>query len=148
MTKKLITLLFIVGVVFGFVITAALQGLFGALGFLIFQLSSPLVWGLIMMILALIPFLGPALVWFPIGVIQLISGNLFSGIGLLLYGAIIISSIDNIVRPKIISYKSNIHPLLILLGVVGGLKLFGFIGIVIGPVVLVFLMTILKLYAE
>jgi len=135
-------------VVFGFVITAALQGLFGALGFLIFQLSSPLVWGLIMMILALIPFLGPALVWFPIGVIQLISGNLFSGIGLLLYGAIIISSIDNIVRPKIISYKSNIHPLLILLGVVGGLKLFGFIGIVIGPVVLVFLMTILKLYAE
>jgi predicted PurR-regulated permease PerM len=73
-------------------------------------------------------------------------GELGRGIGLFAYGLFIIGTIDNIVRPKIIGNKANVHPIIILIGVLGGLKLFGFIGLVIGPLILTSVITFIEIY--
>ena len=99
-----------------------------------------------MAILAMFPFLGPALVWVPAGIIQIAYGNLFSGIGILAYGIAVISTIDNIIKPKIISSRSKIHPVIVLIGLIGGIKMFGIVGIIIGPLILSFLLIILRIY--
>jgi len=133
-------------IVYGLFITGLVQGSVGALGFFIFGIPNPFLWGIVMVILAIIPFIGPVLVWLPMGIIQIMSGNLFSGIGILAYGFSIVSTIDNIIRPKLISKKANIHPVLILLGIVGGIKLLGLIGIIVGPLALAILIVFLRLY--
>lgn len=133
-------------IIFGVTVTSLIQGAVGGLGFLIFGIESPIMWGFIMAILAMIPFMGPAFIWVPAGIIQIIYGNLFSGIGILAYGISIISTIDNIIKPKIIGSKANIHPVIILMGIFGGIKMFGFIGIVVGPLILSLLLVTLRIY--
>jgi len=125
----------------------------GTLGLYIFGIKSPLVWGIIMVIACMIPFVGAPVVWFPLGVFKVIiglnSGNNYEtimGIGLLAYGFIIVSSIDNLIRPKIIGDRARIHPTIILLGILGGLAIFGFIGIVVGPLILSLFLTFAEIY--
>ncbi len=131
---------------YGVVVTAIVQGGIGALGFFIFGVSSPILWGIVMIILAMIPFVGAAFIWFPAALIKLASGDTLNGIGLLLYGIFIVSTIDNIIKPKIIGRRSKVHPALILIGVLGGLKLFGIIGIIIGPLLLAVLTVFFEIY--
>ena len=134
--------------IYGIVITAIVQGAIGAIGLWIFGVSSPLLWGLVMTILVMIPFVGPAFVWLPAAIFKLATGETFSGVGLLLYGLFIVSTIDNVVRPKIIGSKGNIHPALVLLGVLGGLEVFGLLGIIIGPLILAISAVFLSLYVS
>ncbi|MBU4493488.1 MAG: AI-2E family transporter [Nanoarchaeota archaeon] len=140
-------------VVYGHFITALIQGMVGVLGLYIFGIKSPLVWGGIMMVACMIPFIGAPVVWFPLGVLKLIEGlttnttsTTLRGIGLLVYGFFIVASIDNLIKPKIIGDKAKIHPTIILLGVLGGLTIFGVIGIVIGPLVLSLFLTFAEIY--
>jgi predicted PurR-regulated permease PerM len=140
-------------VVFGTIIIAFIQGMLGALGFYLFGISSPIMWGFIMAFAALIPFVGSSIIWAPAGLFLIINGLflpnpvlIWKGIGLFIYGAIIISSIDNVIRPKIIGDRSILHPTLVLLGVAGGIYMLGFIGIVVGPVILALLMIYLDMY--
>ena len=140
-------------VVYGHFITALIQGMVGVLGLYIFGVKSPLVWGIIMMIACMIPFVGAPWVWFPLGVLKLIEGlttnttsTTLRGIGLLVYGFVIVSSIDNLIKPKIIGDKAKIHPTIILLGVLGGLAIFGVIGIVVGPLILSLFLTFAEIY--
>ena len=140
-------------VVYGHFITALIQGMVGVLGLYIFGVKSPLVWGITMMIACMIPFVGAPIVWFPLGILKLIEGLTTStisitirGIGLLIYGFVIISSIDNLIKPKIIGDKAKIHPTIILLGVLGGLSIFGVIGIVVGPLILSLFLTFAEIY--
>ena len=70
------------------------------------------------------------------------------GIGILLYGALFISTIDNVIKPRIIGQKANVHPLLVLLGVLGGMSAFGFIGLIIGPLVLSLFIALINIYQE
>lgn len=133
-------------IIFGITITSLVQGIIGGLGFLIFGIESPIMWGFVMAISAMIPFIGPAFIWVPAGIIQIIYGNLFSGIGILAYGISVISTIDNIIKPKIIGSKAKIHPIIILMGIVGGIRMFGFIGIIIGPLILSLLLVTLRVY--
>ncbi len=135
-------------IVYALIITGLVQGSVGALGFFIFGIPNPLLWGIVMIILAILPFIGPALVWLPMGIIQIASGNLFSGIGILAYGISVVSIIDNVIKPKLISRKANIHPVLILLGIVGGIKLFGLIGLILGPLILAILIVFLRLHKK
>ena len=72
----------------------------------------------------------------------------FRGIGLLIYGAIAVSTLDNFIRPKLISGKIKVHPVIILLGILGGLSVFGFIGIFIGPVILSLFIEMIKVYSD
>jgi len=140
-------------VVYGHFITALIQGMVGVLGLYIFGVKSPLVWGGIMMVACMIPFIGAPIVWFPLGVLKLIEGlttnttsTTIRGIGLLVYGFFIVASIDNLIKPKIIGDKAKIHPTIILLGVLGGLSIFGVIGIVLGPLILSLFLTFAEIY--
>lgn len=122
--------------IYGVLVSAVVQGLIGTLGLVIFDVSSPIIWGSIMVLTAMIPFIGTWIIWLPAAIIKISHGDLFNGVGLLLYGILLVSTIDNFIKPKLISGRSKIHPILIILGVFGGLKAFGVIGIMIGPLLL------------
>ncbi len=131
---------------YGVVLTAIIQGVIGMIGLWIFGVSNIFLWGFIMVILAMIPFVGAAFIWFPAAVIKLAAGDITNGVGLLLYGVLIVSTIDNIIRPKIIGSRAKIHPGLVLLGVLGGLKLFGLMGLIVGPLVLSIMTVFFDIY--
>ena len=132
--------------IYGIIVTSIIQGIIGTIGLSIFKVGSPIIWGLIMTITAMFPYFGTAVVWVPAALIKIFNGDMFNGFGLLLYGIFIISIIDNIIRPKLISYKTRVHPIVILLGILGGIKLFGFVGLILGPVLLSLLVAIIKIY--
>ncbi|PYQ14791.1 MAG: hypothetical protein DMH00_00935 [Acidobacteria bacterium] len=121
------------GFVLGQGVTAMLQGALGAVGFLIFGFPGALLWGLVMAVLSLIPVLGAFLIWIPAGVMQIAGGATSSGVGILVWGTLVVSLADNLIRPLIMKNMAGVHPVITLLGVFAGLSLFGFIGIVVGP---------------
>ncbi len=131
-------------ILYGLVLTGIIEGIIGALGFYIFDLPSPILWGMVMLIFTILPGVGTSLVWAPAGIIKIILGDTFNGIGILLYGLLIISSIELILKPKFIGRKTNLHPIIILLGVLGGLSFMGFSGILFGPIILATLLTLIK----
>ncbi|MBT6044725.1 AI-2E family transporter [Candidatus Woesearchaeota archaeon] len=132
--------------IYGMIVTAFVQGAVGALGFWIFGVNSPILWGLVTVIVAILPFVGAALVWLPAAIFKLAIGETFNGLGLLFYGMFIISTIDNLIRPSIIGSRAKIHPAVVLLGVLGGIEIFGFLGIIIGPLILSIMTIFLDLY--
>ena len=142
-------------IVYGYMVIALLQGFLGGLGFFIFGVSSPIIWGIVMAFAALIPFVGTGIVWLPAALFKLFSGisagnpsEIWGGILFILYGLILISSIDNVIRPKIISNRAKVHPVLILVGVLGGLALIGPIGAVAGPLILALFITFVRAYEQ
>jgi len=136
------------GVMYGQVLIALMQGIIGGIGFFIFGFNNPVLWGLIIAILSFIPMLGTPIVWLPASIFQIIDGNLFSGIGLLLWGVFILLTVENIVKPKLIGKKTGLHPLLVLLSILGGLNLFGIIGMLIGPVVVAVCVLIIRFFNQ
>jgi len=141
------------GVVFGYLLIALLQGALGALGFFLFGINSPLFWGLVMALLALIPVLGTGIIWVPASLYLLFSGIfsdsnalILQGIGLFLYGLIIVSGLDNILRPKLISSKAKVHSVIVMVGIFGGLLLLGPLGVFIGPLILSFTAILVDIY--
>ena len=133
------------GVVMGALFIAIIQGVLGALGFALFGIPSPIVWGLVMVILAILPIIGASAVWIPAGLLILIPGiaaadntMIIKGIALLAYGLIFIGGVDYILRPMIIGARAKVHPILALLGVLGGIIVFGMIGFILGPLILAF----------
>ncbi len=148
-TKKLSEVTY--AVVYGTLIIAIVQGTLTGLGFWALGVSSPLMWAIIAMIAALVPFLGAAAVWLPVSLIMVIVGYfdgessmIIKAIILFFYGLLVISSIDNILKPKIIGQRGKIHPVLVLIGVIGGVKVFGVIGLILGPVVLAIVVTLIE----
>jgi len=140
-------------IVYGHIVVAIIQGILGGIGFFIFGVSSPIIWGIVMAFAALIPFIGTGIVWLPPALLKLIggisagnTGEIVGGVLFILYGILVISSIDNILRPKIIGDKAKVHPVLILVGVLGGLYLLGAVGILIGPLILALFVTFIKAY--
>ena len=138
-------------VVFAHIIVAIAQGALGTIGFYIFGVESAIFWGVIMAIFALIPLIGPAIIWIPTSIFLIINGIINSsywamgmGIGLFLYGIFIISLVDNLLRIKLIGGKADVHPLTILVGIIGGINLFGIMGVFIGPIALSLLITFFK----
>ena len=131
-------------IVYGLILVGLIIGGLATLGFYIFKISNPILWGLITILVSVLPGIGNWIVWFPAGVIKIIQGDLFNGIGLLIYGFIFISGVEAILKPRFIGKKSKIHPALIVLGVFGGIQLLGFIGLFFGPLILVIFITFLK----
>lgn len=130
----------------GNLVVAIIQGTLTALIFWIAGISSAAFWGLVTIILSLIPMLGAAAVWLPTGIILLLTGNTWQGIFVLLTGALVISSIDNILRPKLVEGRTSLHPLLVFLSTIGGILVFGITGFIIGPVIVVLMLTLLDIY--
>ena len=119
----------------GTILTAIVQGAFGAIGFAIFGLPSPVVFGAAMALLSLLPVGGTAIVWLPAAVVLIAEGSWGRGIGLIAWGAAIVGLADNWFKPMIISGRSEMNTLPIFFGVMGGLAAFGFLGLFIGPLV-------------
>jgi len=135
-------------VLYGQVLTAVIQGGLGGVGLLIVGIPNALFWGAIMIITAFLPVLGTPLIWVPAAVGLILDGKTTRGILLLIYGATIVMNIDNFLRPKLVSGRTNVHPVLILIGVLGGLKVFGFIGMLVGPLILAILVALIKFYEQ
>jgi predicted PurR-regulated permease PerM len=128
-------------------ISAVVQGILAGMGFYFAGLqSSVFLLMLLTMVLALVPFAGAAAVWIPVSLyLGFYEGNWLAAGGLALYGGIVVSQSDNVIKPYVLHGQSNLHPLLALLSVLGGLQALGPIGILVGPMVVVFLQVLLKL---
>ena len=133
-------------VVRGALTVAIIQGILTAVGFLIFNVPNPALWGGVTVVASLIPILGTALVILPAVAYLFISGYTVLAIGLLLWGVLVVGMVDNFLRPKLIERDVKIHPFLILLSVFGGIEYFGPMGFIAGPVVLSLLLALFEIY--
>ncbi len=113
-----------------------------------FNVKDPLFWGVISGVFSMIPFIGSALIWLPIGVMMIVNGDQFDGIGILLTGILIISTIDNVLRFILQKKIAHVHPLITLFGLIGGVKLFGLTGIIFGPLLLSYFFILLRMYRK
>ena len=139
-------------IIFGTLIIALIQGLVGSIGYWLIGISSPLLWGIAIAFFSLIPFLGTAIVWLPQGLFFILmgieDGSWIKGAMLLGYGFFIIGGVDNILRPVMLGTKARIHPVIILLGILGGIPLFGLMGLILGPLILGIGVTIFEFTTE
>jgi predicted PurR-regulated permease PerM len=132
----------------GSIIVALAQGLLGGIGFWIFNIPSAAFWGVCMVFSSVIPLVGTSLIWIPAALYLIFTSSLGMGIGMALWGTLIISGADNVLRPLLLKGEANLHPLFTFLSVLGGLIYFGFLGFILGPVVLSFLMTMFEIYKK
>lgn len=134
-------------VVFGIVLTALAQGVLAGLGYWAAGIEAPALWGAVTALVSLIPFAGP-LVWIGLGLSLLAQGETTAAIGLFLWGGLVVSWVDNLIRPLAISGPTRIPFLLVFLGVLGGLNAFGLIGLFLGPVLLAVSLAIWREWLE
>jgi predicted PurR-regulated permease PerM len=116
-------------------VIAALQGLAGGLVFAVLGLGAPVFWGVMMGLLALLPFVGTWVVWLPAAIWLVATGQVVTGVILAVLGATVVASIDNVLRPAILSDRAQMNGLLMFISLLGGVSVFGFLGIVLGPLV-------------
>ena len=122
--------------IYGVVFIAIIQGVLGGLAFWVLGLPSPLLWGVVMAFVCMIPVAGSFLVWLPATIYLALTGHWTRATLLAIWGLLVISMIDNFVRPKLIRGRTRLHELFVFFAVLGGLRVFGVLGIVLGPVVL------------
>jgi predicted PurR-regulated permease PerM len=132
--------------IYGGIVVALVQGGFGALGFLIVGLASPMFWGLVMALLAFMHIVGPFMVWVPAVVYLLFQGAYLKALILAIWGSTLVSLSDNFLRPIIISGRTQVHPLLVFFSTLGGLAVFGLVGFIAGPLVITICLAIIDIY--
>jgi predicted PurR-regulated permease PerM len=130
----------------GIPVMMILQGILAALGYWAFGIKEPVFWGLITGVCSAIPVIGTTIIWIPLGVYLITSGNTWSGIGLFLFGTLVITNIDNVFRFILLKRMANVHPLITVFGVIVGVNLFSFWGIIFGPLLISIFLLLLKLY--
>lgn len=133
-------------VVKGALTTATVQGLLVGIGFAIFGIANPVLWGVVSTVAALVPVFGTTIITVPAATLLFASGHAFEALGLLLWSVFLVGLIDNILRPLLIKRNVHVHSFLILLSVLGGLVYFGPVGFLAGPIVLAFFFTLLDIY--
>lgn len=138
----------VVGNLYGMVAVALIQGSLIAVGWWMVGLRAPLFWGAIASIFSFIPLVGPSLVWWPGVFVLAVQGRWIAAAVLLVWGAVVVSSVDYIVRPRFAAKGANTNTLLVLLSLLGGLRAFGAIGIIAGPVVLSAVTALLRMIGE
>ena len=133
--------------VMGTVIIGLTQGTLGAVALLVFGIKSWLLWGFVMVFLSLIPMVGAWMILVPAGVIQLLSGHIWQGIGILTVSTTIISNIDNLIRPRLVGKEAKLHDLVIFFSSIGGIAAFGIMGFIVGPVIAALFISVLDIYS-
>ncbi len=136
------------GLLSGILIVAILEGIVAFIGFYLFNIPNPLIWSFVILLAAYFPIIGPATVYVPAAIYLAIIGDITNAIFLLIYSFGLISYLDNIVKPKMMGRGSNINPMIILLGVLGGISFMGIPGIIVGPLILSILFVIYRIYEE
>lgn len=127
---------------------AVLQAAFCTLGYWIFRVQDPLFWGVITGFMGMVPVVGTAIVWIPLGIFQIATGHTGLGIGLLIYGALIVGSADNVFRFMWQKKFADVHPLITVFGVLIGISLFGFVGLIFGPLLISIFILLLRIYRD
>ena len=135
-------------VLIGQVVVGMIQGLVAGIGYLIFGVPNAVFLTLLTVGIGIIPIIGPWLVWIPVDAYLFLDGRTAAGIGLLIYGLVFVNWIDTVIRPLIVSRKTEINPAIILIGMIGGLFVFGIIGLIIGPLVLAYVILVLEIYRK
>ncbi len=136
----------IISTMYGGVTVAAAQGIIGGVLFACLGISSPVLWGLTMFIASFIPVLGTFIIWGPAAGYLFFQGLYVKGIILVLVGVVAISSVDNIIRPLIMKGKTKMPVIAIFFSILGGLKLFGFIGLIAGPLVFALFVSVVEIF--
>tara|TARA_R110002050_G_scaffold93020_2_gene194512 strand:- start:27 stop:1004 length:978 start_codon:yes stop_codon:yes gene_type:complete len=130
----------------GIPLVAVAQGIVALIGFIIFGIEDPFFWFVIVTVGSMIPFVGTLLGILPVFILTLSAGDSFQAWGILIYGFVIVGSTDNIIRLYVLKKLDNVHPLITLIGVIVGVPLFGFIGLIFGPLLISLFMVIVKIY--
>ena len=132
--------------VYGVMAIAIIQGTLGGIAFWVLGVPSAIVWGVVMVFLSMIPMLGAFLVWVPAAVYLALTGHPVKAVFMVLWGTLVIGMADNFLRPKLVGERTKLHELLIFFAVLGGLQVFGVLGIVLGPVVLAITLALVDVF--
>lgn len=133
-------------IVYGYVIIGIIQGIAAGIGLFVFGIPRALLLTIIAIFASMFPLFGPWVVWLPAVIYLFVQGNVAAGIAFTIYGVLAVSSLDNILRPYIVSRKSSISPVVALVGMIGGLFVFGLLGLILGPLILAYLIIFLTAY--
>ena len=132
----------------GIPLVAMAQGIISLIGFLIFGVKAPFFWAVIVTIGSMIPFVGSLLGIVPVFILTLSEGNTFQAWGILMYGFIVVGATDNLFRLFVLKKLDNVHPLITLIGVIVGVPIFGFIGLIFGPLLISLFLIIVRMYKK
>lgn len=132
----------------GIPMVAVAQGIVALIGFLIFGIEDPFFWFVIVTVGSMIPFVGTAIGILPVFILTLSSGTPLQAWGILIYGLVVVSSTDNIIRLYVLKKLDNVHPLITLIGVIVGVPLFGFIGLIFGPLLISLFIVVVRIYRK
>jgi predicted PurR-regulated permease PerM len=135
-------------VITGLFFIALLQGLMTGIGFALFGVPFPVLWGFLAAFLALLPIGGTALVWIPGAIYLFLTGATIKALLLAVWGIVLVSLPDNLLKPVIIGKKANIPTFFLFIAILGGIQTFGFLGILFGPVVVTLLTAFVQIYRE
>lgn len=130
----------------GIPLLAIIQGLVGTLGYFIFGIKEYGVWGFLTGVASLIPIIGTGLIWVPLTVFLFVSGHTWQGVGLGIYSLAILTNVDYVARITLLRKIGDVHPLITIFGVIVGLSLFGFLGLVFGPLLISYFILLIKIY--
>jgi predicted PurR-regulated permease PerM len=138
----------VVANLYGGVAVGAAQGLLAGLAYWVLGVGSPVLWGVVTGICSLVPMVGSALVWLPTALILMIGGHVMKGVALVAWGAGVVGLVDNFIRPWIVSGRVQMHPLYVFFALLGGVEVFGIIGLFAGPVILALAAALLKILED
>jgi len=130
----------------GVPLLAVIQGFIAMIGYIIFGAPDPVVFGFLTCFATIIPLIGTALIWFPLALYLFLSGDVINGVGLAIYALVVISNVDNVIRFMLQKRLADTHPLITIFGVIIGLTLFGFWGVIFGPLLLSIFLLCLDIY--
>jgi predicted PurR-regulated permease PerM len=130
----------------GVLVISAIQGLMGGLAFWALGLPSPVLWGVVMFLLSMIPLTGAAIVWLPAAIYLASIGAWGKAIALTAWGAGAIGMVDNVLRPRLVGERTRLHELIVFFSVLGGLQVFGVMGLVVGPVIVAVTISLVEVF--
>lgn len=134
--------------IYGVLVISVIQGTLGTFIFFALGIPSPLLWGVVMFFFSMIPMAGSFLVWVPAAIFLALSGAYLKAIILVAWGILVIGSIDNFLSPRLVGKRARLHELLIFFGVLGGLDVFGVLGLVVGPVVVAVTLALIEMVRQ
>jgi len=132
----------------GTILIGVAQGGLGGLAFWVLGLDGAIFWGTAMTVLSIIPGVGSALVWVPASIILAATGAVWQGIALALFGALVIGTVDNLLRPRLVGQDTKMHELLIFFSTLGGLMFFGAMGFIVGPILAALFVTVWEMFGS
>lgn len=130
----------------GTLLIGILKGVLGGITFWIFGIHAAALWGVVMVILSIIPMVGFGLVMYPAAIIMIVMGKIWQGVVMLIIGAVVIAQIDNVLQPKLVAKEAGMHDLLIFFSTLGGLSMFGVMGFIIGPIIAAMFVAVIEIY--